>query len=80
MRASRQAMAIDLKSVTQARLNHTIAVLHLTQQAMQIGNEVGIDGGQMTSDDSAKQQTTKPGRGLYGQHKIAKSDTAGRCV
>ena len=80
MRASRQTMTINLESVAQARLHHTIAVLHLTQQAMQIGNEIGIDGGQMTSDDGAKQQTTKPGRGLYGQHKIAKGDTAGRCV
>jgi len=80
MGASRQAMAIDLESVTQARLHHTIAVLHLTQQTMQVGDKISIDGSQMTSDHGAKQQTTKPRCRLYGQHKIAKSDTAGRCV
>jgi hypothetical protein len=80
MRASRQTVAIDLKSVTQARLHDTIALLHLPNQTMQIGNEIGVDRGQMTSDDSAEQQPTKPRCRLYGQYKIAKSDTAGRCV
>jgi hypothetical protein len=57
-------MAVDLESVPQTGLNHTITALHLEDEALNVGVEVFVDFEQVSRHDGTQQHPTESGNGV----------------
>ena len=74
--ARRQAMAVDLVAVRQARLQHPITGHHLVDQAADIGPQLLGHAGEVGRHHRREQHPAKAGRRVGGQHEMAKGQAA----
>jgi hypothetical protein len=76
--ASLQADPVLLKPVAKSRLRHTQSPLDLVSQGNEIGDEIGLDGPDMCSDDTAEQHAAIPGRWIDRKVKAPERDPSSR--
>jgi hypothetical protein len=65
--AVRQAVAIDLETVTQTGLHDPLAVLDLFDEPRDVADQVDVDALDVTGDDRAEQQAAEPRGGIDRQ-------------
>ena len=62
VRAAGEAVTIDLVAVAQAGLHDARAPVDLVDEAVEVGQEVGVDAAEVGGDDRAEQQPAEAGR------------------
>src|SRR5690606_38018286 len=76
--ADGETVPVDLEAVPESRLHDSFAALDLTDQAHDVGLQLGVDAGDVLCHDGAEQESTEPGRRVDGQHQIAERHPPGR--
>ena len=76
--AGGEAVAVDLVAVQQARLHDALAAADLVEQAVDVGDEVVVDVGQVLGDHRAEQQPAEAGQRIDREHEVTERDTPGR--
>lgn len=80
MTTSRETLPIDLVTVPQPRLHNPVASVDLQNQAVNVGNDVLVDVGQVGRNDSPEEKTAETGGGFDGQHEMSKREASRRRV
>lgn len=74
-----ETMAVDLVAVAKTWLRDPSTPVDLIEQPMDIGDQVGIDLGEMCSHDGTEQEPAKSGRRIGGQHEVTQRDPTRGC-
>jgi hypothetical protein len=79
MTADTQTVTIDLEPMAQPRLHDTLAVIHLGEQPMDVGDQIPIDIIEMGGDDRTEEQTAESGDRIDGQDQVPERHPASWC-
>ena len=71
-------MAVDLEPVAQAGLDDADVPVHLVDQTVDVGDQLGGEVGAMAGDDGPQQQPAEPWRRLDREHEVAERQPPGR--
>ena len=75
-----ESVAIDLIAMTQTGLHDSLAPRNLPEETMHVGNEIGVDVTEVSSDNGTEQQASEAGRRLDREHEVAERDTSSGSV
>ena len=78
MTADGETVTVDLETMPQPRLDDALAALDLADQAVDVGDEIVVDAGQVGRHDRAEQQAAEARRRVDRQHHVPERDAARR--
>ena len=78
VRAAGERVAVGLEAMAQPRLHDPLVTLHLGEQPVHVGHELGIDLGRVGRDDRREEHAAEARCGLRRQHERAERDAARR--